>query len=613
MDPTQLPFPARLSRIVDREKCMLRRSVVPLFVCLAVSTVRAADEPTISVAQIRLAGSMDEGPVSDDPLFGSLGENFKSKLDRIRKAKDDPAIGGLLLQLDDLGIGWGKLDELRRALADFRRSGKKAYAYLEAGDGHDYLAASACDQIFMPESGALSLTGVRMGTMFYKDLFDKLGVKADMIQMGDFKGAAEPFTRSSMSKEFRQQLETVLDDYYEKGLVEAIVQSRSGKKWTAEQVKKLIDQGPYTAHGAAAAGLIDHLAYADELRDKLKTDLKAGQIKMVRNYGKEEGEKLDFSNPLALFKLFSPSKPGLSSKGTRVAVIYATGAIVTGKGGRSLLSGEVCGSTAIIEAIRQAEQDKSVKAIVLRVDSPGGSALASDLIWHELRRCKKPVVASMGNTAASGGYYISMAAQKIYADPGTLTGSIGVVGGKIVLGGLEEKVGLKTEILSRGVNANVYSSTTPFSEGEKTVVRKMMHDIYEQFVGKALDGRHRAGQKMERADLDRLAGGRIWTGRQAKSNGLIDELGTLEDAVVSAKTLAGLAKDEKVDWLLLPKPKTLLDLLQDFKGDARAPLSSAALLRDFPGMGDKLKTLDALLRLRGEMVWMTMPCRIDVR
>jgi protease-4 len=396
---------------------------IALLASLLVLPARGDDKPVekkaeekkapATLAHIKMSGSLDEGPVSDDPLFGSMSETFKMKLDRIKKAKSDASVAALYLQFDGVGGRWGKLDELRRAIADFRKTGKKAYAYLESGDSHDYLAAVACDRIFMPESGELMLTGVRAEVTFYKDLFDKIGVKADMLQMGDFKGAAEPYTRNSMSKENRQQLETVLDDYYENSLVQAVIASRAEKKWTVEYVKKLIDKAPYTAKSALTAGLIDQLAYSSDVRDVIQADLKAEELKIAKNYGKQEGDKLDFSNPFDIFKLFSPPKKASASKGNKIAIVYANGIIATGKGGNSLLGGEVCGSTTMIEAIRQAENDKTVKAIVLRVDSPGGSALASDLIWNELSRCKKPVIASMSDVAASGGYYISMAAKKI--------------------------------------------------------------------------------------------------------------------------------------------------------------------------------------------------------
>jgi protease-4 len=562
-----------------------------------------------TLAHVRLSGSFDEGPVPDDPLFGALGESFKTKLDRIRKAKDDASVVALILHFDDVGAGWGKLDELRNAIADFRKSGKKAYAFLDAGDSHDYLAAVACDRIFMPESGTLMLTGIRTEVMFYKDLFDKIGVKADMLQMGDFKGAAEPYTRNSLSKENRQQLESVLDDYYEHSLVGAIVAGRPDKKWTAEQVKQLIDKGPFTAKAARAAGLVDSLAYASELRDAINKDLKAKDLEVTKNYGKDESEKLDFSSMFDIFKLFSPPKKKSASKGPKIAVVYATGIITTGKGGKSFLGGEICGSTTMVEAIRHAEQDKTVKAIVLRVDSPGGSALASDLIWNELRRCKKPVIASMSDVAASGGYYISMAARKIYAEPSTLTGSIGVVGGKIVIGGAENKLSLKTEVISRGAHANLLSSESPFSDSEKAAWKAVMQDIYDQFLDKTLEGRKKAGKELTRDGLLKLAGGRIWTGRQAKANGLVDELGTLDDAIAAAKEMGGLDKDAKTELLLLPRPRTILDMLLEGKLDSHAVLSMSLP----PELLSKLRGLDALLHLRREMVWAVMPYRVEVR
>jgi protease-4 len=565
------------------------------------------------VAHIKLSGSLEEVPVSQDPLFGSL-ENFKSKLDRIKKAKNDKNIQGLYLQLDGLGVGWGKVDELRAAIADFRKAGKKAFAYLEAGDSKDYLVACACDRVCLPESGWLMLTGVRGEVTFYKGLFDKLGLKADMLQMGAYKGAAEPYTRKKMSKAFRERLESVLDDYFEKSLVDVIAHSRAAHKLTADKVKGLIDEGPFTAKEAVAAGLIDETAYAHDFEKSLKHAFKADEVKFAKNYGKEKSKDLDLSNPFAILKLLgAPSKPRRSTK-DKIAVIYATGVIVTGRGGSSLLGGNAVGSSTMVEAIRQAEQDKTVKAIVLRVDSPGGSALASDLIWHELRKSKKPVIASMSDVAASGGYYISMAAQKIFAEPGTLTGSIGVVGGKIVLGGLEKKVGLNTQVITRGKNAAMFSSATPFSESERKVIKKLMGDIYEQFLTKAIQGRERAGKKFTRSDFLKYAEGRIWTGRQAKEIGLVDELGTLNDALAEAKALAKFPKTAEPELLILPRPRSFLDNLLEGKEEASLLKGSPlAALKALPEMADHLRAVGGLLQLRGEHVWLIMPQRVVVR
>jgi protease-4 len=571
--------------------------------------VHAANRPIATVAHIKLSGSLDEAPAPSDPLFGASAENFKSKLDRIRKAGEDSTVQGLYLQIDDLQLGWGMLDELRRAITDFRKSGKKAYAYLESGNAREYLLATACDEICIPESGTLMLTGMRTEITFYKDLFDKFGVKAEMLQMGDYKGAAEPYTRSGMSPEFRKQFENLIDDYYD-NMASMIAQSRPGKKLTREDVKKLIDKGPYPGKAAMAAGLVDRVAYANQFTDSFKTGLQADKLKMIADYAKERAKSIDLSNPFALFKLLAGPEMEVSTK-PKVAVIYVTGTITTGRSRQGMLGGESAGSTTIISAIRQSLKDPTVKAIVLRVDSPGGSALASDLIWNELAHSKKPVVASMSDTAASGGYYVSMAAKKIYAEPGTLTGSIGVVGGKIVLGGLFDKFGVHTDTITRGAHAGMMSSSTPFTESEREAWRALMRETYEQFLDKALEGRVKAGKKMTRLELEKLAGGRVWTGRQAKANGLVDELGTLDDAIASAKELAGV-KDLKTDLLLLPKPHSFLESLMEsklsMKSPAAASLQNAQLLQLLFG---RLDNLEALLQLKNEPVWAFFPYRLD--
>jgi protease-4 len=578
---------------------------------------KKVEKRTVSLAHIKLSGSLEEAPPSSDPLFGSLKEHFKSKLDRLEKARKDANVQAIYLQLDGLSIGWGKLDELSRAIAEVRKSGKKVFAYLESGNTKDYLLALACDEICLPESDWLMLTGMRAEVSFYKNLFEKIGAQADMLQMGDFKAAAEPFMRNSMSKPARAQLTRVIDDYYENSLVERIVHARASKNLTAEQVKKLIDEGPYTARGALKAGLVDRLAYADDYRNQLKETLKkqhqADKFAFLKDYGKEEKKDIDLSNPFAIFKLLATPVKSKTSSHSKIAVIYATGVITTGKSEEGLFGAETIGSTTMIKAIRQAEEDETVKAIVLRVDSPGGSALASDLIWNELKRSKKPVIASMSDVAASGGYYISMAAQKIYAEPGTLTGSIGVVGGKLAIGGTLNKIGITTEVISRGANAGILSSDKPFTDSERKAMTALMKDVYDQFLDKALAGRKKAGKSMTREELVQLAGGRIWTGRQAKENGLIDELGTMGDAIEAARKLAKLPEGKEPELLLLPKSKSFLDTLFEEMGDTRAPSTQLrSLLRGAPELQRKLRGLDGLFQLRGEPVWLTLPYHIEI-
>jgi len=573
------------------------------------------DKTVPVVAHIKLSGDLSESVGEENPFTGGSSENLKGKLDRIKKAKKDSKVQALILEIEHLEFGlfsFGKIEEIRRAIADFRSSGKKVYCYTEEFHGLDYLIGCACDVVCIPEGGGFGLLGLHIEMEFYKDTLDLIHVKADFLTMGEAKGAVEPFTRTSMSPENKKQYNLVLDDLYENGIVKTIVESRAVKKLTADGVKKIIDEGPYTAARAAALGLVDKIVYFDAVEEEIKKELKADSVKVTMNYGKTKRSDED---PLtALMKLMSPPKKS-SSKKPKIAVIYAVGGIVSGKGGGGMFGGNSVGSTTMVEAIQQANKDDTVKAIVLRVDSPGGSALASDLMWHELKRCKKPVIASMGDVAASGGYYISMAASKIYAEPGTLTGSIGVLGGKIVLGGLFEWGGVKTETLARGKNSGAFSANTMFSKSEKESIKNLMQDIYDQFLDKTLAGRQAAGVKLTKEQLLKLAGGRIWTGRQAKESGLVDELGTLEDAIADAKTQGKFAKDVEPELLILPEQPSFLDRLMEGKFDSRleGPASIVPLANKMPELRGHLQAVEMLLNQRGEKTWLMLPHRISIK
>lgn len=596
-----------------------------LAVVLAIAAIglngNAADPPAKKgkptgpvIAHIKLSGDLEEGPVAPESLFGGSNESFRTKLERINKAKNDDNVKALYLEFGGLGIGFGKLDELRRAVADFKASGKKVFSYAEDYNGKDFIVALAGDMIGTPECGGVDIHGMRAEIMFFKDMFEKLHMKADFLQMGDFKGAAEPYMRSSMSPEFRKNFESIIDDFFQKSYVEAIANSRPEKKWTAESVRKLIDHGMFTAKAAVAAGLVDRLAYPDDFVELIKKEVKNPEgLKVAKNYGVVKTEEIDFSNPFAMFKLLTPPKPKVS-KDAKIAVIYAVGAIETGKGGGNpLMGGNSVGSTTMVEAIKEAEKDETVKGIVLRVDSPGGSALASDLIWNALISCKKPVVASMGDTAASGGYYISMGCQKIFAEPGTLTGSIGVVGGKIVTGGLMNWIGLKTDVIARGANSGISSTNDVWNDSERKIVRESMQEVYDLFLDKALAARKRAGVAMTRDQLLGLAGGRVYTGRQAKANGLVDELGTLDDAIAAVKKLAGVdAKDMEI--LNLPRPRSIFERLSDNSGaEARAPGLTAELLKLLPEVPKHLRHAETLMRMHKDRVWLMQPVGVEIK
>jgi protease-4 len=569
------------------------------------------DKKPFTLAHIKLSGSLSEKAPVSDPLFGSIGETLREKIGRLRKAATDKNVDAILLEIDGLSCGWGKLNELAQAIAHVRQSGKKVYAHVESGATKDYILGLSCDELAMPEASMLLLTGVRMEVSFYKGLFEKLGIKADFIQMGDFKGAAEPFIRDSLSEPNRKQLNSILDDFYDREIVGRIVAGRPERKMTPDQVKKLIDNGPYATREAFKKGLIDRLAYFETYPDTIKEMVKADAVKVLKDYGKKKEPELDV---FSLYRrlLLGSSKPLFRSNTPRVAVIYANGPILTGKSGSSVLGGEYMGSQTIVEAIREAEKDSTVKAIVLRVDSPGGSALASDLIWNELKRSKKPVIASMADVAGSGGYYICMSAKKIYAEPGTITGSIGVVSGKLALRGLWDKAGIKTEVLARGANSGILSTEEPFSPSEKKRMTELMQDIYDQFVDKALEGRVKAGQKMTRDELLKLAGGRIYTGRQAKELGIIDEVGTLEDAITEAAKQGGLPSGKEPELLLLPKAKNPLEsMLGSLVGTQTGGLKLD--LKQLQPLSNKLVGVDALIGLRKEPVWAVLPFRMEVK
>jgi len=614
-----LGAPARADDERDKKAKELEKQLAELnkkLTALKAEAKKDKDKPAakkvVTIAHIKLSGGLDEKPPLVDPLLGSIGETFREKLDRIKKAKNDANVHALLLEIDGLSVGWGKVNELTRSIAQFRTSGKKVFAYVESGATRDYAVGLACDELALPEVGQLMLTGVRTEVTFYKPLLEKLGVKADMLQMGDYKGAAEPFTREKLSDANRKQLTSIVDDYFDNELVGRIVAARGKKsQLTDAKVKELIDDGPYSAREAHKVGLVDRLVHFEAYERAIKNVLKADASKLSRDYGKKKDDDIDI---FGLYRklLFGPGKPA-SSRAPKVAVVYANGAILTGKSTASILGGEVMGSETMVKAIREADADPTVKSIVLRVNSPGGSALASDLIWAELKRCKKPVVASMADVAGSGGYYICMSAKKIFAEPGTITGSIGVVGGKLATRGLWDKIGIKTDVVARGKNSGILQSDEPFTDSERKRMTKLMRDIYDEFLDKALEGRQNAGQKMTREQLVELAGGRIYTGRQAKANGIIDEVGTLEDAIAYAAKLGGLPADKEPELLQLPKPKSSLDALLGSALGAQAPAVRIDLIDKVPGLKEKLRGADALLGLRKEAVWLIAPYRIEIK
>ena len=553
------------------------------------------EAPLPRVAHVKLSGGLEEGASDDEPMGGG---GLRAAVDRIRKAAKDDKVKALYLELGGLDVGFGKVNELRAAVGEFRASGKKAFAWSEGLDNKSYLVALACDAVAVPESGGLEVIGLRAEVMFYKEGMKLLNLEVDVLKMGKYKSAVEPYLADAMSDASREQIKSMMDDNFDNELVAKMVAGRPALKLTPKAAEELIDGGPYTAKKALKLGLVDALQYQDEFEAGLAKAAGVGEVKVERNYGKPKG------NTKGILDMLAP-KSRTETKAPKIAVVHVVGAIDSGKGGWSLLGGSSTGADAIIEAIREAEKSDKVKAIVLRVDSPGGSALASDLIWRELKICKKPVVASMGDVAASGGYYVSMCAKRVFAEPGTVTGSIGVFGMKIVTGGVYEKFGLKTEVVSRGKNSGAASGLTKWSESERKALTETVEDVYDQFLSKAVAGRQANGQKLDREGLEKLAGGRVWTGRQAKANGLVDELGTMDDAIAFAKKEAGLDPKADMELLMLPRPVSFLDKIGE--GGLPFGLSLQAEMKAVPGAEKVLKGLAPLLVAPKDRVRMALP------
>lgn len=480
----------------------------------------------------------------------------RSILAAFDKAKKDKRIKALLVTAMDADMGSGKAQEIRAAIKDFAKT-KPVYAYAETADTLDYYLCSAAPKVYMPPDGegGISLLGIRVEATFFKGTFDKLGVQAQMEHVGTYKNYGETYTRENMSEAAREEMNSVLDSMYNR-ITSDIAADR---KIPVDRLRQIIDQGPNLRADDKANGLVTDLLYKDQIEDIIKKETKAKDLDQI--------SVLEYQKPT-----FSES---LDVKENKVAIIYATGAIVPGQsyGGPGE---DQLGSATLSENLQDAREDDSIKAVVLRVDSPGGSAIASDIIWREveLTKKKKPVVVSMSDVAASGGYYISMGATKVFADPSTITGSIGVVFGKFVLKGFYDKIGLTKEIIKKGEHADLYSDYVPFDEEELQLVRRQMQTIYDAFTRKAAEGRNKTQQQ-----IDAIGQGRVWTGEQALEIGLVNQLGGLQDAIAEAKKLAKLSDKTEVGFEVYPSRKDgFSDILYADAPGLRLPKQVAELM-----------------------------------
>jgi len=490
---------------------------------------------------------------SDIDLLNSTTEGsveFKDILDNIEKAKNDDKIKGIYLNFSSVNAGFSQIEEIRNKLLEFKESGKFIYAYADSYNQSAYYLASVSDKIALNPEGIIELKGLSAEIMFYKGLMDKLGIEAQIIRHGKFKGAVEPFMYNQMSNENREQIEKLLNsisDY----MIDGIATEREGV--TSEEIHKMINNMYLSsARKCLESGIIDKIAYQDQffsdLEDKSEHEITLKDYMKVKN-------------------------PKNSVSDNKIAIIYATGEINTGKGSYNTI-----GSETTVEAIREASEDENVKAIVLRVNSPGGSALASEIIWREinLAKQKKKVVVSMGDYAASGGYYISCNADKIFANNSTLTGSIGVFG--IVPNTknfLNEKLGVYIETVKTHKHSDIANGYRKLSDDELNVIQNSVEDIYKTFITHVSEGRGIPVRK-----VDEIGQGRVWSGADALSIGLIDEIGGLEDAIASAADLSALE-----DYRIITLPKKA-DMFEEFVENFSAKQN--ILLADFLGISEKM-------------------------
>lgn len=498
--------------------------------------------------------------VSNNPFAKLMNEDVQSLKDIVAtldRASTDERVIGLIAKVGNAPMGFAQIQEIRDAVLDFRNKGKSTIVYAEtfgeAGTGNGgYYLASAFEKIYLQPSGDVGLTGFRAEHPFVKGLLDSLDVVPRMSNRYEYKNAMNLFTEEKFTEHHREATEAVLQSTFDQ-MVTDIAESR-GK--TPQQIIDVVDQGPTFATDALALGLVTDLVYRDEVYNKIEAEFgKDVEFLSFKKYAKGAGKSFD--------------------KGTQVALVYGVGQVMRGKSDYSPASGSgTMGSDTVTKAIRDAVKDKDVKAIVFRIDSPGGSYVASDAIWREVEKAQaagKPVIATMGNVAGSGGYFVAMGADKIVAQPGTITGSIGVVAGKMLTEGFWKKLGVSWDYAQVGENAMFWSTGKDFTPEQWAKFQNWLDRVYIDFTQKAADGRG-----MTREDIHAVAKGRIWSGVDAKERGLIDELGGFQVALKLTREALNLDEDAPIKLRVFPKDKELIELILE-KGLIRT-LSNADVI-----------------------------------
>lgn len=583
-----------------------------LVLCIALgSSCSCDDEPefdisgsegTAEVREFLLASAPTDGPVSGG--FSAPRAALRDVLLQLESVAEAESAAGVFLRVGPMGGAWGRIRDIGEALAAVREAGKPVHCHFEVADNASYvLMASSCDRVTMTPAGHLDLVGVAAHVFYARSLLDNLGLRAEILQMGRYKGAGDTFTRDSMPEETRESLGAVVDDLH--GAVVAAVAARTDG--TAEQAQALIDAGPYGSERARARGLIDDLEFDDEAReharvagrDQAGVDDAGFSVRRVRFLPHREPTSL-----LDILDALSGDAPVELPEGDRLALVHLQGTITDGE---TASSGEARAGPFIAELRRIADEDE-IKAVVLRVNSPGGSALASDRMWHAVERlaARKPVIVSVGDMAASGGYYIAVAGTEIIAHPESLVGSIGVVGGKVDASALAERIGVHAEILSRGEQAAWSSPLHGLDDGERQALERMLRSTYHRFLRRVA-----AGRDISDEELYAVAAGRIWSGQEAHDRGLVDSFGGLSTALDRARELGDLDADAEV--VVWPRRRSFVETLSESMGGEQT--RTRALLSELGTVGGPIGRAAVLgpLLFETEPVVVALPFVLDIR
>jgi len=543
---------------------------------MAVQPLQSAEkkqaEPKPILAVFELKGQLTEKPVPEDfPFSFATPQSLHQVLTRMKKARGDDRVKAVVLLWNGAAIGSAQIEELRREINRLKQAGKKVYAHADQLGMQSYVLLSGASRLSLVPTGDLWVTGIYAESPYLRGLLDLIGVVPDYMTCGQYKSAAEIFTRKGPSPQAQEMLDWLMDSRFHTYL-KLIAE---GRGVSIEQARKWVDQGLYSARRAREAGLIDAVEYRQDFVAHLKNEFGDEAI-FDKKYGKKKATTVDLSSPFGLLALWAQLLQGPSQRKAardQIALVYVDGPIVPGTGEDSLFgTSGIAYSTPIRKALDRVADDPNVKGVVLRINSPGGSVVASEIILNATRRvkAKKPFVVSMGDVAGSGGYYVACGTDMIFADASTITGSIGVVGGKFATTAMWNKVGITWHATQRGARAGILSSADVFSPQEREAIRSWMNEIYEAFKSHVVAAR---GERLKKK-IDQIAGGRVYTGQQALELGLIDRIGGLEDAIAY---VAKQAKLEKYEVRVVPRPKNFVEILFGDLAESKAEDSQLSL------------------------------------